>query len=124
MSKIENTKELLTICDACEARFYHMRETEHVPDFFEEVKPYADRSHEVIAQWADEMKSWISVSKPLYVHTVQIDSLQESMTQFVVQSFYKETGKKRFILSIRAARYTLQTVLTAMAREGGGNVDD
>lgn len=114
MSKIEDTKLLLTICDECEQRFYRMRETDHEPDFFEEVKPYADSSHQAIAQWAEEMKVWIQKEKPRYVHEVQVDSLKDSMTQFVVQSFYKATGKKRFILSIRAARYTLQTVLDAM----------
>ncbi|PIC81201.1 hypothetical protein CSV75_05330 [Sporosarcina sp. P18a] len=119
MSKMEDTKLLLTICDECEQRFYHMRETDHEPDFFEEVKPYADSSHQAIARWAEEMKVWIQKEKPRYVHEVQVDSLKDSMTQFVVQSFYKATGKKRFILSIRAARYTLQTVLDAMNAERG-----
>ncbi|AXH98897.1 DUF1798 family protein [Sporosarcina sp. PTS2304] len=117
MSRIEDTKTLLAICDECEERFYTMRETDHVPDFFSEVKPYADRSHQAIAKWADEMKQWITKCKPRYVHAVQVDSLKDSMTQFVVQSFYKETGKKRYILSINAARYTLKTVLDAMADE-------
>lgn len=119
MSKIEDTKVLLKICDECETRFYHMRETDHEPDFFEEVKPYADISHKAIADWADDMNAWIKIKKPLYVHEVQIESLKDSMTQFVVQSFYKKTGKKRFILSIRAARYTLQTVLDAMNASKG-----
>ncbi|ARD49482.1 hypothetical protein SporoP37_15620 [Sporosarcina sp. P37] len=119
MSKVEDTRLLLTICDECEQRFYRMRETGHEPDFFKEVKPYADASHQAIAKWAEEMKTWIQDEKPRYVHEVQIDSLKDSMTQFVVQSFYKATGKKRFILSIRAARYTLQTVLDAMNAEKG-----
>ncbi|PIC62820.1 hypothetical protein CSV79_15125 [Sporosarcina sp. P13] len=124
MSRINDTRVLLSICDACEERFYRMRETGHEPDFFGEVKPYADVSHQAIADWADEMKSWIVKVKPRYVHAVQVDSLKDSMTQFVVQSFYKETGKKRFILSINAARYTLQTVLNAMANEEGEHKDD
>ncbi|WP_342537232.1 YppE family protein [Sporosarcina sp. FSL K6-3508] len=119
MSLVEETKSLLAICDECEQRFYTMRETGHSPEFFEEVKPYADRSHRAIADWSADMKVWIKVAKPRYVHEVQIDSLKDSMTQFVVQSFYKETGKKRFILSINAARYTLQTVLNAMGNETG-----
>ncbi|MDV6377708.1 YppE family protein [Sporosarcina sp. GW1-11] len=124
MSRINDTRVLLSICDECEERFYKMRETEHVPDFFGEVKPYADVSHKAITDWSDQMKVWIAKEKPRYVHAVQIDSLKDSMTQFVVQSFYKETGKKRFILSINAARYTLQTVLNAMANEEGERSDD
>ncbi|WP_153732249.1 YppE family protein [Sporosarcina obsidiansis] len=118
MSLLQNTNSLLVICDECEQRFYRMRETDHTPDFFEEVKPYADQSHRAIADWATDMKVWIKLRKPRYVHDVQIDSLKDSMTQFVVQSFYKETGKKRFILSINAARYTLQTVVNAMDEKG------
>lgn len=124
MNKIADTKVLLAICNECEQRFYRMRETDHEPDFFGEVKPYADESHQAIAAWADEMKEWIREKKPIYVHEVQIDSLKDSMTQFVVQSFYKATGKKRFILSIRAARYTLQTVLDAMKDEERDHADE
>ncbi|WP_301109852.1 YppE family protein [Sporosarcina sp.] len=119
MSLLDETNKLLAICDECEERFYTMRETDHDPEFFEEVKPYADISHQAIAGWAIEMKEWIQKAKPKYVHAVQIDSTKDAMTQFVVQSFYKATGKKRFILSINAARYTLQTVLTALASEKG-----
>ncbi|WP_153720237.1 YppE family protein [Sporosarcina cascadiensis] len=117
MSLAEDTNKLLAICDECEERFYTMRETDHDPEFFAEVKPYADLSHQAIADWAAEMKEWISKAKPKYVHAVQVDSTKDAMTQFVVQSFYKATGKKRFILSINAARYTLQTVLTALVNE-------
>ena len=39
------------------------------------------------------------------------------MKQFIVQSFYKKTGLKRFVLSIRSAEYTLKTFLDAIEEE-------
>ncbi len=38
------------------------------------------------------------------------------MKQFVVQSFYQKTGKKRFVLSINSAEYTFKTILDALHR--------
>lgn len=114
MTLAEQTTRLLAICDECEQRFYYMRETDQTPDFFADVKPYADDCHALLDDWAQGMNDWIRKDKPGYVHPPQIESSKDMMAQFVVQSFYKETGKKRFILSINAVRYTLKTALDAM----------
>ena len=43
------------------------------------------------------------------------------MMQFFVQSFYKETSKKRFIQTIQAAQYTLQTFILAIDEKSAEN---
>ena len=35
-----------------------------------------------------------------------------------MQSFYKETSKKRFVQTIQAAQYTLQTFMLAIDEKG------
>ena len=50
--------------------------------------------------------------QPKYVHIQQIYNVVDAMDQFVVQSFYKETSKKRFIQSVQSVQYTLSTLLT------------
>lgn len=96
-----------------------MRELDCEPDFFNEVKPYADINHKLLDDWSDEMRQLIRTEKPKYVHLQQIESLNDSMKQFIVQSFYAKTGKKRFILSINSAMYTLKTVIDALQSEQG-----
>lgn len=117
MSLEEKCRELLSVCGECLERHAKMRELDREPDFFEEVKPYADKYHTMLDEWSEESYAWIKIAKPNYVHPVQIDALTDSMKQFIVQSFYKKTGLKRFVLSIRSAEYTLKTFLDAIEKE-------
>ncbi|MEZ7171587.1 YppE family protein [Sporosarcina sp. OR05] len=120
MSNLYNdTVRLLAVCEECITRHAAMRELDREPDFFNEVKPYADTNHKLLDDWSDEMRQLIRTEKPKYVHLQQIESLNDSMKQFIVQSFYAKTGKKRFILSINSAMYTLKTVIDALQSEQG-----
>ena len=116
---IEKTELLLSVCEECLERLSTMRELDREPDFFAEVKPYADKNHRLLDEWTEEIRTLIRETKPKYVHLHQIESLNESMKQFIVQSFYQKTGKKRFVLSINSATYTFRTVLDELQSIGG-----
>ncbi|KOP80549.1 hypothetical protein AMS59_03975 [Lysinibacillus sp. FJAT-14745] len=108
MLLIQQTSKLIDECDKCVSRFWQMREENRTPDFFVEVKPYADVIHQLLKEWQQEANEWIQKNRPKYMHTQQIASAVESMEQFVVQSFYKETSKKRFLDAIHSTSYTLK----------------
>ncbi|MBB4823734.1 anti-sigma factor RsiW [Sporosarcina luteola] len=110
------TERLLSICEECLERHAEMRRLDREPDFFNEVKPYADEQFALLDTWKEEMEKWIRQDGPRYIHMQQIQSLDEMMRQFIVQSFYQKTGKKRFIQSIQSARYTLKTILDALEK--------
>ncbi|KYG58848.1 YppE family protein [Planococcus maritimus] len=105
-------------CDVCLSRFKKMRELDADPDFFQDVKPYADDWHAAIEEWKDASLLFIRNERPKYVHKLQIDNAAEGMGQVFVQSFYKDTSKKRFVQTIQAAQYTIQTLLTAIDEKG------
>ncbi|SOC37610.1 YppE family protein [Ureibacillus acetophenoni] len=111
MTLIEQTKQLIEECDASVDRFFKMREMDATPLFFEEVKPYADRIQAMLNEWQLAANNWIRKNQPKYVHEVQIANVVDAMNQFVVQSFYKETSKKRIIQSIQSVHYTLSNIL-------------
>lgn len=111
MTITNETTSLLQACDEAIARFYHMREENLVPDFFAEVKPYADMMRERLLVWKQLAYTWIEENKPKYMHKQQIDHAIDAMEQFFVQSFYKETSKKRFLQSVESTKYTLATLL-------------
>lgn len=111
-------KQLIIECDNCIERFHRFREEDREPDFFEEVKPYAYYIDELLIEWEQLVRPWIQIKRPKYVHPSQIDSLLESMKQFVVQSFYKATSKKRFLKSVHSSKYTLETILQALKEVG------
>lgn len=107
----EQTEQLLQECETCKNRFFQMREKDVTPDFFQDVKPYADSIQLQLLEWKENAILWIQEYKPKYLHEQQIESVVENMNQFVVQSFYKETSKKRFLQSIHSVQYTLSTLL-------------
>lgn len=117
MLVIQQTSKLIDECDQCVSRFWQMREEDGIPDFFQEVKPHADEIHQLLKVWQQEANKWIQKNRPKYMHTQQIASVVESMEQFVVQSFYKETSKKRFLDAIHSTSYTLKT-FERLVKEG------
>lgn len=120
---MELTEQLIGVCEDCITRHRDMRAQDREPEFFEEVKPYADYWHERIDEWDELVQDWIRTNRPKHVRPVQISTLNDLMKQFTVQSFYKKTGKKRFIESIQSASYTLNTVRIALNKESEEDID-
>lgn len=118
MSLEQLTDKLRNECSDCLKRHARMRDEDRSPDFFEEVKPHIDEVHLLIDTWKEQCNEWIRLNRPKHVRSQQIDHAVDMMKQFVVQSFYKETGKKRFVQSIQAVHYTLDTLLRAIREEG------
>ncbi|WP_378156117.1 YppE family protein [Chungangia koreensis] len=118
MSLKQLTIKLFNECEECLNRHKRMREEDRSPDFFGEVKPHVDHFHAKIDEWEKQSKEWIASYRPKHVRVQQIDHAVDMMKQFLVQSFYKETGKKRFVQSIQAVQYTLETLLRAIREEG------
>ncbi len=108
------TTQLYEECDNSWTRFMQFREQQYEPDFFDEVRPYANQIHELLNEWQQLAEQFIVEYHPKYVHMVQINNAAEQIDQFVVQSFYIKTSKKRLYQSIQAAKYTCETLLSAM----------
>lgn len=111
MQLLNETKFLIVECQKSLERFQEMRRLDKDPDFFTEVKPYADDVHARIKLWQQTVNAWIQQNQPKNLYAQQIDHAADAMEQFVVQSFYKGTSKKRFIQSIQSATYTLSIVI-------------
>lgn len=118
MKLSEQTKLILKESQNCLTRHQEMRDLEKTPDFFAEVKPHADYWHLFLFDWREYANNWINIERPKYIRIQQIDAAIEAFNQYVVQSFYKETGKKRFAQSIQSTCYTLQTFIHAIEQEG------
>ena len=116
------TANLVDACEQAIERFYNMRERNAEPDFFKEVKPYADNMRAQLQIWRKLAYEWIIENQPKYMHKQQIDHAYDAMEQFFVQSFYKATSKKRFIQSVQSTKYTL-TTLKRYVEEGQSHAE-
>lgn len=111
------TDELLDESKECWQRFLKMRETDTSPDFFIDVKPHADLYHQKLITWQKEIEAWIDQEKPKYMHKTQIRNTVDAMDQFVVQSFYQKTSKKRLYQSIQSVIYTLESLQRILQKD-------
>ena len=118
MTLSEQTKMILIESQYCISRHQEMRDSDITPDFFSVVKPHADHWHAFLINWRELANIWIIENRPKHMRIQQIDAAIEAFNQYVVQSFYKETGKKRFAQSIQSTCYTLQTFIHAIEQEG------
>ena len=114
MFLINETRTLIDKCDAAQERFFEAREQDLTYDFFEMVKPYADETRDELIAWREQMIQFINEYYPKNLYLQQIDHAIEAMEQFVVQSFYQQTSKKRFLQSIQSVKYTLTVAMKKM----------
>lgn len=123
MELLEMTKKLIEECDASRNRFLKMRELDATPNFFDEVKPYADEIHELVMAWKASAIQWINEHQPKYMHVQQIENAADSMDKFVVESFYKETSKKRFFQTVHSVCFILTTLSRYLEENNGEEIN-
>ena len=112
------TNELIENVEDAVKRYENMREFDLEPDFFTEVKPYADGFLERLKAWEESAKIYVAEYSPKYFHHMQIINIMDAMEQLIVQSFYKKTSKKRFMDSARSVEYSLRKLRRYLEEDG------
>ena len=112
------TNELLQNIQAAVKRYEKMREFDLDPDFFAEVKPYADEFLVRLKTWQELAEKYVADYAPKYFHRMQILNIIDAMEQLIVQSFYKKTSKKRFLDSARSIEYSLGKLKRYLEEDG------
>jgi len=118
MTLYKLTNELLQNVEDAVKRYENMRELDLDPDFFTEVKPYADKCQERLQSWKQLAENYVAQYTPKYFHPMQIINIFDAMEQLIVQSFYKKTSKKRFMDSARSIQYSLGKLKRYLEEDG------
>ena len=107
---VQLNQSLVTEINKIEAILEETLEKGEQPDFFQQVKPFADKVHALTEQWKLSAMEWINQTKPKYLHGSQIESTAENIQQVTVQCFYPDTKKKRFYSMIQSIKYVLEDI--------------
>ncbi|MCE4047251.1 MULTISPECIES: YppE family protein [Bacillaceae] len=107
----ELTEELQESANYLVDIFQKVKSTGESEDFYEVVRPYANKVAEWNAEWKDLAEEWVKTEKPLYLHPSQISTASDHLEVISIQAFFKETSKKRFLDSAKSVQFILQTVL-------------
>jgi hypothetical protein len=85
-----------------------LRESE--ADFYEEVKPFADRIHKRVEMWEKEARDWVIENKPKYLYPIQIKTAAENIGYLGVYVFQKKMKEKRITEMVKSVLYVLRQI--------------
>ncbi|WP_185819616.1 YppE family protein [Salibacterium salarium] len=83
---------------------------DYSPDFFTEVKPFADKVKECADQWKPLAEQWVVDDKPTYFYLKQIEDTHENILISSVTAFQSDTKEKRFREMIQSIDYILSGI--------------
>ncbi len=108
----ELTAELLKINE--EARLQYTTRT-HLHDykvnFYDEVKPFADKALMLLKEWEPLAREWVMENKPKYLYPIQIKNTYENIEMISVVAWQKDTGPKKFNERVQSVEYVLEKLL-------------
>jgi hypothetical protein len=105
------TAELLASVDQMMNEYKERRGTKEKGDFYNEVKPFADRVKNVNDQWKELCLEWIKAERPKHLHFPQIMNTYDNIEMLSVHCFFPESSYNRFVSHHQSVHYVLQTLI-------------
>jgi Bacterial domain of unknown function (DUF1798) len=112
----ELTQKLLDYADKAMLHFERAKSGENIePDFYKEVKPFADQVKQIADEWKSSAIQWIEKTNPKYIYPMQIENTWEQIQTVAVQSFYPDTSTKRFKELHQSVTFVLKNLLSKIS---------
>ncbi|KIL44164.1 DUF1798 family protein [Jeotgalibacillus soli] len=111
---LELTKELLNTVEEAEKEYDKRRIAMDKGDFFQEVKPFADRAHKLSNEWKDLVIPFLQANHQKNLHANQIKATVENIELLTVQCFFPETSYNRFKSYVQSSFFVLEQVENVM----------
>lgn len=97
-----NEKARLQFVDRTSVEGYEM-------DFYNEVKPFADKVEQLADEWRPLMMEWIRDDKPERLYPIQIHDTYDNIIAASVLIFQKDARRRRLQEMIKSIDYVLDT---------------
>jgi hypothetical protein len=78
-------------------------------DFYNEVKPFAEKVEATVNEWKPLVLQWIREEKPKYIYPIQINDTCDNLDAAPVLVFQKDARRKRLMEMIKSIDYVLET---------------
>ncbi|WP_078546148.1 YppE family protein [Litchfieldia alkalitelluris] len=109
---IDYTTQLIEYCDISYQRLFELIENDQIQyEFFNDVKPFADKVKKVADDWKAEAMDWVGKEKPKYLHTMQIETTYDHLLSLSISCFYRDTKIKRFKDTYQSIHYVLNQII-------------
>ncbi|MEI5907234.1 YppE family protein [Bacillus spongiae] len=113
---LQLTEELIHYNEELKEIYDSKRASGDKGDFYNEVKPYADKVRDVLNKWEQASLEWIKKAQPKYIHRMQIQQTLDNVELVSVQAFYPETSYNRFQSYHQSIHYNLQTIKNELTK--------
>lgn len=77
-------------------------------DFYNEVKPFADKVEALADEWKPLVLQWIREKKPKHLYPIQINDTYDNMIAACVLVFQKDARRRRLREMIKSIDYVLE----------------
>ncbi|PLT34911.1 YppE family protein [Bacillus sp. V5-8f] len=109
---LQLTKKLINLCEEADQIYDLVRESGKEHDFYTEVKPFADKVHDLTTEWSEQMKKRMKEEHFRYIFPQQIDQTAQNLTDISVQAFFSKTSYSRFKSHVQSVKFILKSVET------------
>lgn len=116
MSLLEDTKKLMQLIEQAQAIYEERRATQAEPDFYKEVKPFADQMDALADRWEQEAMIFLRKYPQKYVHPMQIEQTADNARRVGAHAYFFQTSKAKFMQSAASAVLVLDTLETALEK--------
>lgn len=116
---LEMTNTLLQYRMFILERFELAKSTGEQGDFYEEVKPFADKVKLMTDEWRENALSWLTMNPQRHLHTRQIDSTAENLEMVSISGFFPKTSKKKFLDHVQSIEFVLRSLIKAIEDQQG-----
>ncbi|MBS4173237.1 YppE family protein [Bacillus sp. FJAT-49736] len=94
--------------------YQKVRETNVAGDFFQDVKPFADRVKALCDEWLPLAVQWVEETHPKHLHSIQLKNASENIQMVSVRAYYPETSLKKFNSHIQSVDFVLNRLLEVL----------
>ncbi len=106
----ELTAQLLKYNQRALANFQLCRQSGESGDFFNEVKPFADKVKEICEEWQPLATQWALTHKPKHIYPIQISNTVENLQMVSIRAFFPKTSLRQFNSHIQSIEYVLNQI--------------
>jgi hypothetical protein len=107
----EKTELLLSYVQVGKEQYETRKSSGQEGDFFQEVKPFADKVKNAYEDWYKLASKWVLEERPTFINDKQLQNTCEHLENISIQSFFPKASKKRYISAVQSAEFVLESIL-------------
>jgi hypothetical protein len=109
------TEELISLLEDAKEKF--ASRGEGAPDFFSEVKPFADKVRDVCDEWLPLAEKFAQRTRANYIHVSQLSAAAENLQSLSISALQPDMRERRFKDLSSSVEYVLHQLRDGLKQD-------